>query len=523
MSDSSGSQVFARRVGRFSSATMVSRILGYVRDASVAHFFGGTLITDVFYTAFRASNLLRRLLGEGALSSAFVPVFSKSLKTDSKEEAQDFLNALFTSLIVILFVLTCAGVLFAPQITHVIAPGFRSDPAKFEMTVTLTRWMFPFFFFISLAAFLSGVLNSLKHFFLPAVAPAMLSVAEIVYLFLIMRHFPPEIQIVGLAVSVVAGGAAHFLVQTPSLFREKFRLGFRWDWGHPRSARVGKLMLPAVFGLSVDQINAFVNTICGTFLVHGSVTALYNSNRLMQLPLALFGVAAATVTLAALSDHSAEKNVQRFGETLGASLRMVVFIIIPATAGLMILARPIVKLLFEHGEFTAFATDLTTHALWGYTSGLLAYSCVKILANAFYALQEPRVPVRVAAFCMVVNVVLSVLLMRPLGVGGLAAAAAFSSWINAIWLFVKIRDRIGGSIETKEILKTGLKSLFCTLVMSVFLFWISTKASFLGEIAHPLLGVVLGAAIFIGCAFALRMPEIRTILDMTGLKENIED
>jgi putative peptidoglycan lipid II flippase len=280
-------------------------------------------------------------------------------------------------------------------------------------------------------------------------------------------------------------------------------------------------MLPAVIGLSVDQVNAFVDTICATFLAEGSVTALYNSNRLMQLPLALFGVAIATVSLPTMSEHCAEKDFRKLGETIGESLRMVLFIVTPASFGLIILAHPIVSLLFEHGRFTSFATSLTAKALWGYSAGLVAYSSVKILANAFYALQEPRIPVRVAVVSMLANVVLIVILMGPFGVLGLSCAAAISSWLNASWLFLLIRKRLGGDfIESGKIARTGLKTLFCSAAMSLFVLGLLGLGPGLPAFLKVVIGISGGAAVFALCAMALKMDEQKSILNMVRAREN---
>lgn len=512
----------ARRAGRFSFATLISRTLGYARDAAVAHYFGGTGLTDAFYTAFRTSNLFRRLLGEGALSSSFVPVFSHALKRGSRLDAQRFLSSLFTTLCSVLLLITAAGMVFTPALTHLIAPGFAENEEKFRLTVELTRWIFPFFFFISLAALVTGVLNSLRHYFLPAAAPAMLSVCELVYLVCFMPALTGDQKIIGLAVSVAAGGAAHFLVQIPSLLKENFKLSFRWEPAHPDSAQVGRLMLPAVIGLSVDQIDAFVNTICATYLAEGSVTALYNSNRLMQFPLALFGIAVATVSLTALSEYSAEKNYSKMGSTILESLRLVAFIVTPAAVGLMVLAHPIVKVLFEHGKFDPFSTHLTALALWGYCSGLLAYSSVKTLANSFYALHESKVPVRVAVACVGISVALNLALMRPFGVLGLSLATAAASWTNALWLFILIRKRLGAeNMPLRELGVTFLKTGACALVMAAFLFWV--KSFFSSSVLQVLVGVPLGSALFLAAAVLLRMKECRSLLHMAGVGPNLED
>lgn len=533
---SSQTKLLARRVGRFSFATLISRILGYARDAAVAYTFGGGFLTDSFYTAFRVSNLFRRLLGEGALSSSFIPVFSKSLKTESKEEVQDFFSSFFTILLLILAFLTLVGIIFAPYLIQIIAPGFSDSPDKFGMTVLLTRWTFPFFLFISLAALMSGVLNSLKHFFLPAVAPAMLSVSEIGYVMIFIpvyafftKDFTMEQQIVGLSISAVVGGLCHFTVQLPQIYKEKFHLKLKWQWNHPHIIQVMRLMLPALIGLSVDQIDAFVNTICATYLTEGSVTALYNSNRIMQLPLALFGIAIASVSLSTMADHSAENNFEKLSETVNNALRIVIFTILPATVGLIALAHPICAFLFQHGQFTAEAAKLTSKALIGYSIGLVAYSSVKIVANAFYALQEPKTPVRIAMVCILLNVCLNILLMFPLGVGGLALGTSIASFVNAIWLFSLLRKRLKKhgvppveSAGGKNLIVTLFKTLAASAGMFLYL-WGFLKFIHCGVYWQVLGGIAGGMIVFVFLSKILKIEERQSIKQMLGFKENIED
>lgn len=504
--NSSQHQHLARSAGVFTGATLLSRILGYARDSLVANFFGAGIAADAFYAAFRISNLFRRLLGEGALSAAFVPVFSRIHAQESEEKTREFFSVIWTALFVVLATVTVLGILFAPELTRVIAMGFEKTPERFDLTVTLTRWMLPFLLFVSLAALVTGVLNSLKSFFLPALAPASLSVAEIAYLLAIAPHVPLERQIVGLAIAVSIGGLGQLLIQLPALRRKGFSLGFRWQPRHPGLRQTGTLMLPAMFGLSVDQLNAFVDTICASFLAPGSVTALYYSNRVMQLPLALFGIALSQVSLPAMSASVARGDVDDVKSTLNFALRLTLFMILPATTGLMLLGRPIVAVLFEHGQFSPQATALTTHALFFFAIGLLAYSAVKILASAFYAFQNTRVPVQWAALSVALNAVLSILLMKPMGVGGLALATASASWVNAIGLYVLLRQKLGplggGTIArsaVKSLLACAAMGIFCRLVMA-------------GEGRAPLwvllaISIAGGAAVYLGTARLLRMSE----------------
>jgi len=450
-----------KRIGAFTSATMISRVLGYIRDALVAYAFGGGHLTDAFYAAFRIPNLLRRLLGEGALSASFVPVFTKHLTTSDKEETKKFADSIFTTLLCVLLIIVAAGVLFAPHIAKLVAWGFTKDPAKFALTSELTRIIFPFLLFISTAAMASSILNSLGVFFIPALAPCMLSVAEITFILTLASRFKNPIY--GLAVSAVVGGGLHLLIQLPKLKKHGFSFKFNFKI-HPGVFQVGKLMLPAIWGLSIDQINAFVDTICASFLTMGSVTALYNSNRIMQLPLALFGIAVATVALPTMSKSAAKKDFNELKNTLNFSLRLMLFAIIPASFGLILLGLPIIQLLFEHGRFTYRETLLTHAALFSYSTGLVAYSAVKILVNAFYSLQNTKTPVKVATFCMILNIIGNITLMWRWGVGGLATATSLASWANAVMLFILIKKQLG-PINAKSILKTVAYSLISSSVM----------------------------------------------------------
>lgn len=479
-----------RQAGTVSFATLVSRILGYARDALVAAAFGGGFLTDAFYAAFRIPNLLRRLLGEGPLTSAFVPLFTRRLESGHPDEARRFFQTLFSTLGLLLLALVGLGVLFAPQLVGVVAWGFRADPDKFDLTVRLTRVMFPFLLFVCLAAISAGALNALGYFFVPALAPAMLSVAEIGFIFFLFKLWTNPLD--GLAVSALVGGILHFAVLLPLLHKERMPLRFHWEPRHPEVRQVGFALLPAVWGLSVDQISAFIDTLCASFLSEGSVTALYNSNRLMQLPLALFGIAMSTAALPSLSASLARGDQNETKETLNLSLRLVFFTVVPAMVGLIVLGSPIIQLLFEHGRFTARATALTASALAGYALGLPAYAAVKVLASAFFALKDTKTPVRVANISMGVNIVGNLILMGPWGVGGLAFATAVASGVNAALLFWLLRKRLGllgGRRLGVSLLKSGGASLLMGAAAGAWVHWGA------GPLAARLAVAVVGGAV----------------------------
>lgn len=492
-----------RQAGTVSFATLLSRLLGYARDALVAAAFGGGGLTDAFYAAFRIPNLLRRLLGEGPLTSAFVPLFAHRLETGEGGEARRFFQTLFSTLGLLLTGLVILGIVFAPQLVGVVAWGFRADPEKFDLTVRLTRVMFPFVLFVCLAAISSGALNALGHFFVPALAPAMLSVAEIAFIFFLFKLWTNPLD--GLAVSALVGGVLHFAVLLPLLHREKMPLRWHWEPRHPEVRRVGLALLPAVWGLSVDQISAFIDTLCASFLTEGSVTALYNSNRLMQLPLALFGIAMSTAALPSLSASLARGDARETKETLNLSLRLVFFTVVPAMVGLIALGTPIIQILFEHGRFTPRATALTASALAGYALGLPAYAAVKVLASAFFAMKDTRTPVRVANISMGVNIAGNLALMGTWGVGGLAFATAIASVVNAGLLFWLLRRRLG-LLGGRRLALSLARAAAASLVMGLAA-WAWTRWG-VGPLAlRVTVAVAGGVALYFALARLLRSEE----------------
>ncbi len=444
--------------------TTISRILGYFRDMLVAHFFGAGIFADAFYAAYRIPNLLRRLLGEGAVSSAVIPVLSEYHATKTAEETKNLANVLFTALAIILSVVVLSGIFFSKSIVEVIAYGFTDTPEKLGLTVSLTKLMFPFLFFISLSAVALGILNTLGKFFVPAVASSSLSISEIGFMLAIAPLLSPENQIRGLAISVLIGGAGQFLIQLPALIKQGFKIRPNFNFLNPGLKRITSLMLPTTMGISVDQINSFVDTICASFLPLGSMTALYYSNRLMQLPLAVFAIAVATVSLPAMSAAAAKKDIGELKNTVNYAVRLLLYALIPSMFGLMIFGLPIIKLLFESGRFGHDASLTTFSALFFYSAGLPAYGIVKIFASAFYAFKETKTPVKIAAFAMIINALLNVLLMFPLKVGGLALATAAASYFNAFWLFITLRRKIG-HIGARGILTSLLKILFASGLM----------------------------------------------------------
>ncbi len=538
-----------RSVAGVSVSTLASRILGYLRDMLIANFFGAGLVADAFFVAYRIPNLLRRLLGEGALSASFIPVFTEYLTTKPKEEAQRLARISGLLLLAILSILTILGIIFSPIIVRVIAPGFIKDPQKLSLTITLTRILFPFMIAIGMAALALGILNSLHRFIIPALAPCLLSISEIFFILFICPLM--ERPIIGLVLGVLVGGFAQFFFQVPSLVRRGFvipagkssnnprlklmdypqnllkNLSVLWKrWtsilNHPGVKRIGLLMLPATLGLSVSQVNTFVDTICASLLREGSVTALYYANRLMQLPLALFGTAIATVALPMMSRSVAATNMEELKNTLSLSLRMIMFTIIPASLGLIILGSPIISLLFERGRFTAQSTQVTSWALLFYSTGIVAYAGVKVVASAFYSMQDTRTPVRIASIAMGVNIVLNLILMRILDVGGLAFATAIASFINLLILLYYLRKRIG-RLGGKKALLSLAKILLATSVMGIACIYFSRLLGQINKLIQVTGTILICVIIYILVTHLLRCDEIKYVWKIITRKESTDE
>lgn len=507
--------------GSVSAGTTISRVFGYIRDMLVAYMFGAGMFADAFYAAFRIPNLIRRMLGEGSFSSAFIPVFSEYLHTKTKSETQKLINVVFTLLFLVLLIITILGMFFSPLLVKLIAYGFTSDPEKLQLTIELTRLMFPFLLFICLAAMLLALLNTLSSFFIPAIAPANLSFAEIIYILALAPLLSPGNQIKGLAISVIFGGLGHFLMQYPTLRNLGWKLSFDFHFNHPGIKKIVFLMIPSIIGISVDQINTFVDTICASFLGNGAITALYYSNRLMQLPLAIFGLAMATVSLPMMSKSVATKNIDELKETLNFSIRVSIIALLPATVGLMAIGLPIIQVLFERGKFDNFASLLTNTALFYYVLGLPAFAITKIFANTFFSFQDTKTPVKIAFIVMFVHVILCVALMRPLGVGGLALATSLCAYMNVFMLFYKLKKKIG-KIGAKKILLSSIKALVASGLMGIIAYQIM-QIKVLPILVTLMISIICSIIAFIILLKILKSSEIEQLLSGINKKRNAKN
>jgi len=457
-------KTLSKAAGAVSGMTILSRIFGFIRDAFIAMTFGSSTAADAFFVAFRIPNMQRRVLGEGAVSSAFIPVFAEVLAQNGKQAAQELTANIFNILLILLSIASLILFIFSPAVITVFAPGFMDNPEKFKLTIDLTRWMAPYLFFIGLTAFSMGVLNSLKVFALPAATPILQNIVMITSMIILVPIM--EEPIFGLAIGVVIGGALQVLIQLPLIRRKGYGFKKHLNFKHPEVVKIAKLMGPAIIGLAVYEVNLLVDTLLASTLAEGSISYLYYGNRLVQLPLGVFATALAIVLLPTLSSHAAKGELKNLVKTLSFSIRLIMFITIPATIGLIILREPIVNTLWERGAFLHITTQNTAVALLYYSIGLCAFSGIKIIAPAFYSLQDTKTPAKIGIYSMGLNIILNLILMGPLKHGGLALATSLSALFNVIVLIHYLRKRLG-LLEGRKIFNSSIKVSIAAAAMGI--------------------------------------------------------
>lgn len=500
--------------GIVGSATLLSRIFGFLRDVVIAGYFGAGLGSDAFFVAFRIPNLLRRLFAEGSLSIAFIPVFTEYLTNKGKDEAFKLAGSAILLLSIILTILALVGILLSPLIVRIIAPGFAGSPEKLSLTITLTRIMFPYIFFIGMVALCMGILNVLGHFAAPALAPVFLNLAMIGGVFFISPHLSEPIT--GLAIGVIIGGILQLLLQIPFIIRKGVFFWKKTRIYHAGLKKVGLLMLPTIFGAAVYQINILVGTLLASLLPEGSVSYLYYADRLVQFPLGIFAIAMATAVLPSLSRQAAAEDFTGVRETFAHAMNLVFFITIPSMVGLIILREPIISLLFKRGAFDAETTRLTAVALLYYGMGLWAFSAVRIVVSTFYALQDTKTPVRMAVVSVIANIILGVLLMGPMGHGGLALSTSLASMLNLVLLIRALRVTLG-SLELKSIKESVCKTLVSSVMMgavvwAVSVYIIRSGDGTLSSLLFGLMGSIIIGFLFYGAfSFLIKSPELKKV------------
>jgi len=474
---------------------MLSRVMGMVRDMVVSRLFGAGLATDAFFGAFQIPNMLRRFFAEGALTAAFVPTFSATLHQHGEQEARELANVCFTVLTIVMAALTLGGIIFSPLIVGIMFPGFKAEPGKLELAILLNRLMFPYIFFISLVALCMGILNTVRHFFTPAISTVFLNISMILAALCLRGYF--EAPITALAIGVLIGGCVQLILQLPVLWHKGFPLrpSFRFD--NPDLRRISLLMLPSLFGVGVYYLNIIVSAILASQLPQGSVSYLYYAQRLFEFPQGVFTVSIAQAVLPSLSKQAADGDMASLKDTLSFGLRVTLFITIPAMAGLIVCSTPIFSLIFMGGAFDYAKVINSAQALMFYSLGLTSVAMTRVLAPAFYALKDTKTPVVTAFITFLLNLALSLALMGPLKHGGLALATTLSASANMLLLLWLIRRAVG-PINGRALLISGSKSVAASLPMAAAVWYACSFVDWSHSGEKLLKGTVVGGAIASG-------------------------
>jgi len=519
---------FFRSAGVVSAAVSLSRITGLVREMAMARLFGAGAVYDAFLLGFRIPNLTRNLFAEGALSSAFIPILSQYLATKGKREAAELSNVLATALFVVVGAVCIVGMIVSPELVRLMAPGFEQVPGKFQLTVTLTRIMFPFLAMVALAAQAMGVLNACDRYGIPAMASAVFNVGSVAFGlalgFTVGRSLGLDL-IHSMAYGVLAGGILQLLWQVPSLLRVGFSFRPSFDFGHPGMRQILRLMLPAVLGSAAVQINMIVNTNLASSItdasghvINGPVSWLGYAFRFVQLPIGVFGVAIASATLPAISRSAAVGHMDEFRDTIARSLGTVMLLTIPSSVGLAVLGESMIGIVYQGRRFQPFDTHQTAVALTCYSVGLAGYGATKILAPAFYALNDARTPMLVSLASIAVNLAAALALLRFAGMGhaGLALSTSVVALFAAAALFAILRVRVhglhGGRLRSSAFRIAAASALMGAVCRaSSYGIHLAAGAGRLAQFADVAISIPLGVAVFYATARALGVEELEAV------------
>lgn len=507
----------SRATGIMGIATSLSRVAGLIRDVIVANLFGAGFATDAFFMAFTIPNLLRRFFAEGSLTAAFVPIFSEVHHGQGEREAQKVANICWTLLLLVMTGVVAVGIIGSPWVVKGIGFGFGGVPGKLELTDYLNRLMFPYIFFISLLALLTGVMNVRGHYFLPSLSPLVLNLAMILCALVLGPFF--STPVVSLAVGVLLGGALQLLMQFPMLRRMGIRLSLDFDFKHPAVVRISRLMLPGIAGVAIYQINVIVTRLMASFLPEGSVSYLYYAQRLFEFPQGIFIVSLAQAVLPSMSRQAAVGDMPALKESLRFSLVLLLLVILPASIGLALCAVPVFSLFFMSSRFSFSDVQQTGYALAAYAPGLLFAGISRVVVPTFFALKDTRTPVMISFWTLLVNAVLGLALMGPLQHTGLALAVTLSSVFNCLVLVWALRRKIG---------RLGLQSLGISLLkilpgacaMTLVVYHLLGYGPWDEQGQRLLKGAVLavsvgaGALLYGGVCLVMRVEEVTEVVDI---------
>jgi putative peptidoglycan lipid II flippase len=503
----------AAKAGWVGALTLLSRLFGLARDSVIAYVLGTKAAADAFYVALRIPNLLRRMFAEGNLTLSFIPVFTESLHR-SRREAREVADVTFTLMLFILVAVSLLGVVGASFFVRLTALGFTEDPEKFALTVSLTRITFPYLLFVSIGALMMGILNARKHFITPALAPVFMNVGIIFGALVLSRFF--DVPSVGIAWGVIVGGVLQILIQVPVLIRHGFLPRLSFNFKMPAVRKIGRLMLPTLWGSAAYQINLLGITFMASFLPTGSVSYLWYADRVIEFPLGIFAISLATVTLPTLSDQAAQKKYDKMRETFRGVLSMVWLLNVPAAVGLAVLAKPILALLFYRGGFGVESTLLTARTLVFFAIGLPFVSASRITISAFYAVQEAKRPVWAANITVLVTIFFGAVLLFPLQHRGLALAVSLGSIVNFLLLMIFYR-RQRGPLGLKSLSKDVAKILLAAALMGAALvgvqrYWDLSFAPFWPRLGFTFAMMGIGLAVYLPLVWIMKVRGLESFL-----------
>lgn len=492
--------------------TLSSRILGFLRDIVLARLLGTGMKADAFFVAFKIPNLFRDLIGEGATNAAVIPVLSEYKEKEQGKAFVDLVSILRVWALIILGVMTVLGILLAPFIVRLMAPGFIDDSEKLSLTVHLTRWLFPYLILIGLTAYSMGVLFTFRSFTAPAFGPCLLNMAMISSALICLRFMKEPLA--GLVWGVLIGGILQLAFQWRAMSRIGIQSSRPKTLRHPAVIRIGRLLIPRMVGAGVYQLTVFIDTFCAslaTIVGEGGISAIYYANRIIQCPMGIFSVAMASAVLPTLSGLASKNDVVSLKKTLVFSLENIFFVMCPITIGLLLLSEPIIRIFFQRGEFGLYSTMITASALSYYAIGLFSFGGIKILVTAFHALQDTRTPVKVAALCLVVNAVLNFILMFPMKVGGIALASSVAGTLDFLILFYVLDRRLGGL--DPGLFLYFLKVLAAASLTGIGIFWCWNHVLFANEI-FKFIVLGIGSVLFYeAVCLLLRVKQAQAVRD----------
>ncbi len=518
---SSTNRTIMKAAGFLMAAQLVSRLLGFLRESLIAGFYGQGSATDAYNAAFILPDLLYWLLVGGVLSAAFIPVFSEYIAKGKEDEGWQVVSSTVNLILLTLGVLILIALIFTPQFLRVIVPGFEKT-GNITLTILLTRILLIQPLFMAISGLMMGVLNSYKIFWPSALGTVLYNACVILFGIIFANPAEPE-SISGFAIGVVIGAIVSFAVQIPALRKVGVRYYPIIDWRNPGVRRIVALAIPIIISYSLNQIQVVVNTSLGSLLSPGSITAIWYSYRLYQLPVGIFAVAIAVAVFPTMTEQASLKQWDKFRQTISGGIRTVIFIILPISVGMIILRYPLIRVLFEHGEFTSKDTAHTAIPLFFFALGIVAQAVIQILPRAFYALQDTWTPVILGVIGMAVNILAMYALIGPLAHGGLALATSIAAVVNMLLLFYKLRQRLG-QMDGGAILRTTLKSFMASLLMAgVVWVWSEWLIQLIGVSKLPslivlLTGTAIGAAVFAGVAKLLKMEEFAQVMRLMNLK-----